>query len=167
MKRAKQALYVVHFKRRRLFKTNYKKRLALLKSRLPRLVARKSNRFFYVQFVEFGEKGDKTIAAACSRELRKSGFAGKCNTPSAYLTGLLAGKRALAKGVKKFVLDAGLHSASKGSILFAALKGAVDAGLATNFAEEIMPSAERIEGKHLAEAVQKSFLEVKQKILAG
>ena len=161
-----QALYTVRFKRRRKCKTNYKKRLALLKSRLPRLVARKSNRFFYAQFVTFGAKGDETLAAACSRELAKMGFPGKCNTPSAYLTGLLAGKRALKKGIKKFVLDTGLHSATKGSVLFAALKGAVDAGLATNASEEILPKPERIEGKHLSEEVQKSFVEAKQKILS-
>lgn len=165
MKKAKQSLYVLHFKRRRQRKTNYKKRLALLKSRVPRLVARKSNRFFYVQFVDFKEKGDETLAAACSRELEKMGFPGKCNAPSAYLTGLLAGKRALKKGVKKFVFDAGLYSASKGSILFAALKGAIDAGVSSKVSEEILPKPERIEGKHLSDSVQKSFVEVKQKIL--
>jgi len=149
MTKATGAVYSVHFRRRREGKTDYAKRLALVKSGKTRLVIRKTNRFVTAQFVDYSEKGDVTIASASSRELQKHGFAGKCNSPSAYLTAMLAGRRALKKGVKEFILDVGLQSATKGGVVFAALKGAVDAGLKTNFGEEKMPSAERIAGKHL------------------
>lgn len=168
MAKAQGPSYRVFFRRRREKRTNYAKRFALLKGRKTRLIARKSNKYFYVQFAEFNERGDKIIASTSSRELVEYGFKGKCNTPSAYLTALLCGKKALSRGVKEFVLDTGLHPATKGGIVFAALKGAVDAGLATGFTEstkEMLPSEERIAGKHLSEEAQKQFVEAKQRIL--
>ena len=164
MTKALGPLYDVHFKRRRQNKTNYAKRLAFLKSGTTRLVVRKSNKFFYAQFVDYSEKGDKIISSASSKELQPYGFLGKCNTPSAYLTGFLAAKKALVKGVKNFNLDIGLHAATKGSIVFAALKGAVDAGLQTSFDKEKLPTQDRISGKHLSEATQKQFNDAKTKL---
>ena len=149
MTRATGAVYTMHFRRRREGKTDYAKRLALVKGGKTRLVVRKTNRSIIAQFVNYSEKGDVTVASATSKELQKHGFTGKCNSPSAYLTGLLAGRKALKKGVKEFILDVGLQSATKGSVVFAVLKGAVDAGLKTNFGEEKMPSQDRISGKHL------------------
>jgi large subunit ribosomal protein L18 len=165
MGKAKGPLYQVHFRRRREGRTDYEKRLGLLKSGRVRMVVRKTNRYVIVQFNRFGEKGDETIAAATSRELGKQGFQGKCNTPSAYLAGALAAKKALAKGVHEFILDIGLHTPSKGSLVFAALKGAVDAGMKTRYSQEIVPSEERVKGAHLSEAGRKGFEEAKQKIL--
>ena len=164
MTKATGPLFRVHFRRRREGKTDYSKRLALLKSRIPRLVVRKTNRFIIVQIIEFGEKGDKTIVSSTSQALASFGFPGKSNTPSAFLTGLLCGVKAKAKGIDAVVLDTGLHLASKGSIVYAALKGAAEAGLKANFGEEKMPSQERIEGKHLKGA--DSFANAKQKIIA-
>jgi large subunit ribosomal protein L18 len=68
-----------NYKRRREGKTDYAKRLEMLKSRQPRLVVRKSNKCVIVQVVEFGEKGDKTLACANSFDLGKFGFKGACN----------------------------------------------------------------------------------------
>jgi len=161
MSRARGPLFVVNFRRRRQGVTDYAKRVALLKSGLPRLVVRKSNKYVIVQVVEFSEKGDETIAAATSRQLSKLGFQGKANTPSAYLTGFLVGKRALAKGASECAADFGRHAATKGSLLYAAVKGAVDAGLKIPASPEVLPSKERIEGKNLknstgfAEALEK------------
>ncbi|MFH0922714.1 MAG: 50S ribosomal protein L18 [Candidatus Micrarchaeota archaeon] len=149
MTRATGAVYTVHFRRRREGKTDYVKRLALVKGGKTRLVVRKTNRSIIAQFVNYSEKGDVTVASATSKDLQKHGFVGKCNSPSAYLTGLLAGRKALKTGLKEFILDAGMQSATKGSVVFAVLKGAVDAGLKTNFGEEKMPSQDRMSGKHL------------------
>ncbi len=137
------------FRRRREGKTNYKKRIALLKSRKIRMVVRKTNKYVIVQFIDFSEKGDKTITSTTSRELNKFGFPGKRNLPSAYLAGYLAGFKAIKKGVKEAILDTGLHPKTKGSILFAALKGALDAGVAVPHSEELFPSQDRINGEHL------------------
>jgi large subunit ribosomal protein L18 len=164
MAKAFGPLYSVHFRRRREKKTDYEKRLALLKSGKTRLVVRKTNRFVYAQFCDFREVGDVVVASACSSELNEFGFDGKCNTPSAYLTGMLAAKRAAAAGVSEFILDLGLQSASKGAVVFAALKGAVEAGLKAPFSPDKIPGAERIEGKHLTDAVQKQFGDAKSKI---
>ena len=166
MAKATGPLYVVHFKRRREGKTNYNKRLGLLKSGIPRLVVRKTNRYLLVQVVSWNEKGDETVASVSSKALGQFGFQGKCNTPSAYLTGLLCGARAKAKGINEIILDAGLQTPSKGSVIFAALKGAVDAGLKSGFSEEILPSADRLQGKHLQKQAG-DFEAVKQKIIAN
>lgn len=137
----------------------------MLKSRKIRLAVRKTNKYVITQFVQLSTKGDETIATANSKELKKFGFEGKCNTPSAYLTGLLCAKRAKEKGVDEFILDIGMHSATKGSLVFAVLKGALDAGLKTNFSGGVLPDEDRISAKHLSESVQKQFEEAKKKLL--
>lgn len=149
MTKATGPLYAVHYKRRRQGKTDYAKRLALLKSRLPRLVIRKTNKNVIVQLVEFTQTGDKVITSATSTEVNEKTKANKCNTPTAYATGLLAGKRAVEKKVTKAIADLGRQTASKGSLLFAAIKGAIDAGLQVNADLEKLPTQERINGKHL------------------
>jgi large subunit ribosomal protein L18 len=58
-------------------------------------------------------------------------------------------------------LDIGLHPATKGGIVFACLKGAVDAGLQTNYDADKLPSEERLTGKHLN--IEK-FEETKKKL---
>jgi large subunit ribosomal protein L18 len=145
--------YRVPWRRRREGKTNYYKRLKLIKSGKPRLVVRRTNKYIIVQVVEARIGGDKTIAAAHSRELTKlyGWLGGTANTSAAYLTGLLAAYRALEKGVREAVLDIGLHEPVKGSRVFAALKGAVDAGLKVPHSEEIFPSEDRIRGEHIAQ----------------
>ena len=164
MTKATGPLFAVHFKRRRKGRTNYAARLALLKSSATRLVVRKSNSSVSAQLVNFNSVGDATVAQANSRDLKQFGFEGKCNTPSAYLVGYLAGKRALQKGVAQFVLDIGLHSATKGNVLFAIAKGAIDAGLTSRVGEDKLPSQKRIEGKHLAPEVSAAFTSALEKI---
>jgi len=98
------------FRRRREGKTNYRKRLALLKSGKPRVVVRKSNKNIRVQFALYDMNGDKIVASAIGTELKKYGWNySLSNTPAAYLTGLLAGKRAIKKGLKEGVLDIGFY----------------------------------------------------------
>lgn len=164
MAKATGPLYDVHFRRRSEGRTDYSKRLALLKGNKTRLVVRKTNRYILVQAVNWGEQGDVAVTSATSRELKKFGFDGKSNTPSAYLTGFLCGVKAKAKGVGDVVFDMGLYTPSKGSVVYAALKGAVDAGLKANFGAEKMPSADRVEGKHLKGADAGKFAEAKSKI---
>ncbi|MFH1056447.1 MAG: 50S ribosomal protein L18 [Candidatus Micrarchaeota archaeon] len=167
MAKATGPLYNVHFKRRREGRTDYEKRLSLLKSGKARLVVRKANKSILVQVIVYGENGDKTVASATSKVLAKFGFPGKSNTPSAFLTGLLCGVKAKEKGVSEVVLDVGLHTPSKGSVVFAALKGALQAGLNAKVGEEKLPSEERIAGKHLSGEIAVKFEDARQKILAS
>ena len=154
----------VHFKRRKEKKTNYIKRLALLKSEKTRLVIRKSLSNISIQFINFKPSGDETIASASSKELKKIGWSKCGNIPAAYLTGLLAGKKAREKNIKEAVLDLGLQTSTKGSRLYAALKGVLDAGIIIPHSKEILPSEERIKGKHISEEVSKQFEDIKSKI---
>ena len=64
------------FKRKRLGKTDYRKRLKLLLANKSRLVVRKSLKSILAQIVEYGEKGDKIVVSAHSSELKKYGYNG-------------------------------------------------------------------------------------------
>jgi len=144
--------YFVPFRRRHEGKTDYYKRMALLSSGLPRMVVRKTNRQIIVQLVIPEVEGDRTLVAAYSTELAGYGYEGYgANTPAAYLTGMLFGVRALNAGYDEAILDIGLARAKPGARVFAALKGAVDAGLNVPYGESILPSDERLRGAHIAE----------------
>ncbi len=166
MKMARNVIYRVKMRRRREGKTDYRKRLALLKSGKPRAVVRKTLRYIIVQIVEYNEDGDRILVGVNSSHLKKYGWKGSFkNTPAAYLTGFLAGKLALSKGIEEAVLDIGLQSSVKGSRVYAALKGMVDAGLDVPHSEEVYPSEDRIRGEHISEDVAKMFDEVKSKLM--
>jgi len=145
--------YRVPFRRRREGKTNYRLRRALVLSRLPRLVVRRTSKHMNIQIVKAEASGDKVVVSAHSRELAKTyGWRGSCgNVPAAYLTGLLCGFRAVVQGVKKIVFDMGLRSPSRGGRVFAALKGVLDAGVAVSHGENVLPDEARISGKHVVD----------------
>jgi len=145
--------YRVSYRRRRQGKTDFHARRALVLSGLPRFVVRDSLRYVTVQIAEAQPMGDKIISSAYSRELSKAyGWQGSCsNIPSAYLTGFLCGLRAVGMGVRKAILDVGLQSPTKGSKIFAAVKGAVDAGLEVPCDQEKLPDENRIKGQHIAD----------------
>ena len=114
-------------------------------------MVRVSDKYVYVQITEAKATGDIVRAAASSKELSKLGWKGGAgNLPSAYLTGALAARRAVAKGIKEAILDIGLKSSTKGSKLFAALKGLSDSGLSVPHSPEPLPPADRIGGVHIA-----------------
>ena len=145
------ANYRVKLRRIREKKTNYKKRIALLKSGKPRLVVRVFNNLIIVQLAEFGEKGDRIVVQANSLELKKLGWRGHTgNTPAGYLVGLLLAKRAVERGYREAVLDIGYHTPVHGSTVFAVLKGALDGGMEIPHSEDALPSEDRIRGEHIA-----------------
>lgn len=144
--------YEVKFRRRREGKTDYSGRLALLKSGEKRLVVRRKNSQIIAQIVEYEPMGDKMVVNTTSLELKKYGYKGHAgNACAAYLTGFLCGRKALKKGVKEAVLDIGRHSPVRGSNVFAALGGAVDAGIKIPHSDEIVPNEERTRGKKIEE----------------
>ena len=145
--------YRVAFRRRREGKTDYQQRRGLVLSGLPRLVVRGSLGNMIVEVVRAEAGGDKVVAYAHSKELaKKQGWLGGTgNISAAYLTGLLCGMRAVDQGVGDAVFDIGLQHPSKGSRVFAALKGAVDAGLKVPFDKAKLPDEKRITGQHMVE----------------
>ena len=179
---AKNKHLTIPYRRKLQRKTDYKLRKSLLSSSSPRLVVRKSLKNISAQIIMYGEKGDKVIATATTSELKKLGWHGK-NLPSAYLVGLLIGKKALKQKLSKAILDTGLARTTKGSKIYAVLKGALDSGMEIPHSKEILPSDERLEGRHIIDyhsseeklkkhpsasnhiELQKKFQEVKSKII--
>ena len=160
--------YRVMFRRRREGKTDYRKRLGLLRANIPRAVVRFSNKNVIVQMIEYDSKGDEILVKAYSQELKKFGWnhQSTANTPAAYLTGYLAGSRALKKDIKKVNLDAGLNTITKGGKMFGALKGMIDAGLEIPHSDEILPSEERVMGKHINDSLPELVKKVKKSMEA-
>jgi len=154
--------YVVKHRRRREGKTNYRKRLKLLLSGKPRFVVRKTNKYIICQYVVSKEGQDRVLKQVNSKALAKYGWKGSFkNLPAAYLTGYLLGKLV---GKKEAILDMGLYPSTKGSRIYAALKGALDAGMKIPHDEEVLPPEDRIKGKHINEEVVKLFEEVKGRL---
>ncbi len=157
----------VPFRRRRQGQTNYRRRLALLKSEKPRLVIRKTLSETIVQFIQFRLTGDQVLASATARELRKFEWKGHTgNVSAAYLTGYLAGRRAKAAKVKEAVADIGLHPPTRGSRVFAALQGVRDAGVEVPGDDKVVPDEARRRGEHLGTVPAPSVDEIKAKVEA-
>lgn len=160
--------YRVPFRRRREGKTDYRQRFTLVRSGRNRLVVRGSSRHMAVQIVKARKEGDFTLVSSHSSELKKYGWnTSTSNIPAAYLTGYLCGLRALKGGIDDAVLDMGVQRMVPGCRSFAALAGAVDAGLAVPLSEEVLPSPERRRGAHnkceeLFSAVLKNMKEALQ-----
>ncbi len=143
--------YKLAFKRRREGKTDYRARLNLIGLDKSRLVVRITNQHSIAQIINVKMNGDETVVSAHSNEIKNMGWLGNGkNTSAAYLTGFLLGKKALKAGITGAVLDIGLKSSTRGARIFAALKGAVDAGLNVPHGDVILPPEGRIRGEHIA-----------------
>lgn len=159
--------YKVAFRRRREGRTDYYTRRKLLRGGELRAVVRRSNKNVIIQFEEFGMEGDKVVATATSRELRALGWEYSCsNIPSAYLTGYLAGKKAIKAGIEYAVLDIGMQNPKYGGVLFATVKGMCDAGLEVPHGEDVIPSDDRLNGKHIDDGMEAAIRSVKDKMEA-
>jgi len=147
---AKKVSYIVQYRRKREGKTDYKKRLSLLKSRKPRLVVRKSNSNMNIQIIKYEENGDEVVASANSKELDAYGWKqAKSNIPAAYLTGYICGKKAKSKKIESCIVDRGLQTLPKSSRIFAAVKGGIDAGLEIPAGRDIFKNEGRLKGEHI------------------
>ena len=134
--------------RRLKAKTDYKARLALLKSDKPRLVIRKTNKYMTAQLVESNLAQDKVLFGLTSKALLSKGWpkekAGSLKSlPAAYLTGLLLGKTAKSK-VKEAILDLGMYRNIQKSRIYAVLKGVIDSGLKISCNEKVLPSEKEL-----------------------
>ena len=156
-------------KRRKERKTDYMKRMNLLKSEKPRLVFRKTNKYVIAQYVLSDETLDKVEFGFSSKELLKKGFpkemAGSLKSlPACYLLGYLIGKKVVKEKKEVPVMDFGMERNIHGSRIYAFLNGFVDAGVKIKYHEKVLPAKERIEGKHLKKDFSKTFSEIKSKI---
>ncbi|MFP4423706.1 MAG: 50S ribosomal protein L18 [Candidatus Woesearchaeota archaeon] len=146
----RKTIKTIPYRRKQEGKTNYKKRLRLVQSQKPRLVIRQSLKNMLVQVISFDPVGDKVLAEAKSGELKNHGWKGTLgNIPAAYLTGYMTGMKCKKAGLKDLVVDLGFRTPTKGSRIFAVIKGIRDAGIDINCNEEKFPSDDRINGKHI------------------
>ena len=156
-------------RRRRENKTDYLRRLKLLKANKPRMVFRKTNRYLLAQYVISADAKDKILFGFTSKILLKKDWTEKFkgslkSLPASYLLGYLFAKEILKKKLEKPIADFGMMRVLHKTKIFAFLKGVLDAGIEISCPEEAFPSKERIEGKNLKIDFRKSFNEIKLKI---
>jgi large subunit ribosomal protein L18 len=148
-------------RRRRLeAKTDYKSRLALLKSQKPRLVIRKTNRYIIAQIVQTEIAQDKVVAGLTSKVLLSKGWPSELSGSlkslgAAYLTGFLLGKLALKSGIKDVIVDIGMQRNTKNSRLFAVVRGIADAGVSAPHSPDVLPQMEDIKNDKIAKLFDK------------
>ena len=147
----------LRFKRRRDGETDYRRRMKLLRGETPRAVVRISNTQTICQLVEFNPDGDIVIASVNGKTLvDKYSWpedASRKSIPASYLTGFALAKNAISSGHESAILDIGLSASSKGSRVFAALKGMIDAGLEIPHGVDVLPDEDRINGMHIDESM--------------
>ena len=122
--------HVPILRRQREQKTNYRKRKSAIICSERLLVVRISNIQTIIQFIVPRMKGDIVKSSTNSSHLKSLGweYSGK-NMPGAYLTGYLAGKKAMKSGIKSSILYLGVSSFKPKSRTFSAVKGLIDAGV--------------------------------------
>ncbi|MHA1130303.1 MAG: 50S ribosomal protein L18 [Candidatus Helarchaeota archaeon] len=145
--------YRVLFRRRRSGKTNFHYRKRLILSNQLRFAIRPSLKNIIVQVIKAELIGDKILSSTHSVELVKNfnWRGGTGNLPAAYLTGFLAGKKALKSNLTAGVLDTGIINSVYGNRVYATLKGLIDAGVDIPHNEKVYPPEERIRGEHIAQ----------------
>ena len=147
-------------KRRRQGKTDYHRRLRLLRSGAPRAVVRVSNTQVICQLVSYNPGGDAILHSVNGKSLTDSCAwpedASKKSIPACYVAGYALGKKAVSAGNHEAVLDIGLAASSPGSRVFSALKGMIDAGLDIPHGTSVLPNEERLSGKHIDDSLSSS-----------
>ena len=156
-------------RRRKENKTDYLKRLKLLKSKTPRVIFRKTNKYVIAQYVTSKQTQDKIEIQVNSKHLLKHGwpkeFEGSLKSiPAAYLTGFIIGKK-IIKGKKETpIVDFGMIKTLHKTKIFGFLKGLIDAGVKIKSDDKIFPDKDVITGKKLKKDFTKIFDEIKGKI---
>ena len=140
-----------------------------MKSGAPRIVFRKSNKYIIAQYVTSSEAQDKIIFGVISKDLLGKGWPKENqgslkSTPAAYLTGLLMGKMIAQKKLENPIIDFGMNKMLHKTKTYAFLKGVIDSGIEINAKDEIFPSEDRIQGKHLKNDFSGKFKEIKSSI---
>lgn len=139
-------------RRRRENKTDYLKRIKLLKGRMPRIVFRRTNKYIIAQYVVSKEAQDKVIMGVNSKDLMKYGWPKNAegslkSIPASYLTGFLIGKRIIKEKLANPVINFGMHTVLHKTRAFAFIKGIIDAGVEIKYKGEVFPDEKRIKGE--------------------
>ena len=156
-------------KRRKQSKTDYGKRIKLLKSGKPRIVFRRTNNYIIAQYVTSKQAQDKTEFTVNSKNLLKFGwpedFKRSLKSVSAvYLTGFFIGKKIIKNKLKTPIVDFGMIRTPHKTKTHGFLKGLIDAGIKLKCKQEAFPDEDTIKGKHLKKDFSKMFEKIKFKI---
>jgi len=151
-------------RRRKEGKTDYKARFGFLKSGMPRVVVRRTNRYVIAQIISSDVAQDKVIAEVNSKELLSKGWpkelAGSLKSlPACYLAGYLLGKK--SKDIQKGILDIGLQRSISKNRIYSFLKGLVDSGFEIAHDEKVFPSDEMLSKN---EKTGKLIKQIKEKL---
>ncbi|MCK5624643.1 50S ribosomal protein L18 [Candidatus Pacearchaeota archaeon] len=154
-------------RRRKEAKTDYAKRIKLLKSNSPRLVFRKTNKYLIAQYVISKEAKDEIKLGGNSKELLKFGwpneFKGSLKSISAaYLFGSLMSKKIKDNKLEKPIIDFGMIKMIHKTKTYAFLKGLKDNGLDISCDDKVCPDENRLKGEHMKNKIP--FEEIKLKI---
>ncbi|OGJ12684.1 hypothetical protein A3K62_01120 [Candidatus Pacearchaeota archaeon RBG_16_35_8] len=153
-------------RRRREGKTDYSRRIKLLKSESSRIVFRKTNRYLIAQYVKSKEAKDNIEFGFDSKTLLNYGWPEKAagslkSVPAAYLLGMLIGKKITDK--KNIpIIDVGMLKTVHKSRIYAFIKGLIDSGIKIKSKDGIFPDEKRIRGEHLKTKIP--FEEIKSKV---
>ncbi len=156
-------------RRRKEAKTDYAKRIKLLKSKTPRIVFRKTNKYVLAQYVTSKEAQDKVILNVNSKELMKYNwpeeFKGSLKSiPASYLTGFLIGKKIIKNKLETPIIDFGMLKVLHKTRVYGFLKGIIDAEIKIKYDEKVFPEEEKIKGKNMKKDFSKTFETIKLKI---
>lgn len=154
-------------RRRREFRTDYGKRFKLLKSKKPRLVVRKTNKYIIVQYVVSKEAQDKIIFGISSKKLLSYGWPESAkgslkSITASYLTGYLIGKDIIGRKLDKPIIDLGMMRVLHGTKVYGFIKGIIDSGIEIECKKEAFPEEDKIKGSKLKNKIP--FEEIKGKI---
>jgi len=157
-------------KRRKTGKTDYLKRIKLLKSKSSRIVCRRTNKYIIAQYVTSKQAQDKIEFGVNSKKLLSYGwpeeFKGSLKSITAsYLTGFLMGKKISEKKLETPIVDFGMMRTLHKGKLYAFLKGLIDAGIKISCKEETFPEEERIKGKNMKKDFSANFDKIKSNIV--
>lgn len=154
-------------RRRKENRTDYLKRLKLLKGVKPRVVFRRTNKFIISEYVISHEAQDKTIFGFDSRRLNQYGWPKDAqgslkSTTAAYFTGYLMGKSIIKQKLENPIVDTGMNRTIHKNKIYAFIKGLIDSGMKIECKKEFFPEENRIKGEHLKNKIP--FTEIKSKI---
>lgn len=136
-------------KRRRESKTDYLKRMKLLKGEKPRVVFRRTNKYIIAQYIISKEAKDSIKIGIDSRALLKYGWpedkrGSLKSIPATYLTGYLISKKIIKDKLEGPILDIGMIRPIHKSKVFAFIKGLIDGGIKISCKEEALPLEENL-----------------------
>ena len=145
-------------RRRREYKTDYAKRIKLLKSGKPRVVFRRTNKYIIAQYVTSNEARDSVKFGVNSKQLLKYGWGEKNkgslkSIPAAYLLGFLVGKKITKENLDTPIADFGMLRTIHKTKVYGFLKGLIDSGIDIKCDEKIFPSEEKIKGENLKQKI--------------